>query len=102
MENREEIVNNTLSILSEVFNCGGMFRPNCAISVDFETSEVSYYHFAGNQSHDDNVFMIIEGHDMPTLSELNLEEWEGVNWADYGYDEYIRSKIEQYFNELQM
>ena len=98
--NKAEIVKNTLTILGDVFNCGGMFRPNCAIFFDIDTLEVSYYHFAGNQNHSENVFMVIQGHEMPSLEDLNLDNWDGVNWADYGYDERINSIIEQHVNEI--
>ena len=106
-ERKQEIIDKTISILSNAFSGNsGMFTPNLAFYFKENESEIEidYYPFVGNQSHSENVFCIVKGHEIPTVMDLGYEDgtdYDEVDWYACGYDERLSCLIDDHIQNLE-
>lgn len=100
----EEIVRKTIKLFSKAFNCSGMFIPNIAFTIDLgdDGIVIDHYPFVDNRNHSDNVFMSIDGNNIPKAIDYGYDNLEDVDWFGLGYDEYIKEKINQQIMEYNM
>ena len=100
-ENKEEIIELTLNEMGEHLEWDGMFAPNVAFFIkEGEGIEIDSYPFVGNQSHPDNVFMIIQGHEIPDPNEYGYETLSEMDFAACGYNDIVKQQIENHIENL--